>query len=191
MLVKTENLNVAIKNSMLAKSKDENRPIFENIHIFTKDENLIIEAVDGFRLHQSVIPIEENEEKANFNILVKELKAIKDKSKFSEVELKDNVLKINSDLYMIDSEEAKNFLDSKNVIPELDNDLYFYVNPVYMIEALKNITNELDTKHRTVVKIQFTESKADNHQTISKISPIKITSGNQTNIVLPIREPNK
>jgi DNA polymerase III sliding clamp (beta) subunit (PCNA family) len=182
MLVKTKDFNVAVKNAMRARSKDENRPIFENIHVFTEDDKLVIEAVDGYRLHQSKIEIQENDEKLNFNILVKELKTVKSKANLIEILLSNDVLKIDENLYKVDSESAKNYLNYKHVIPNYENEMYICVNAFYLSEALKDIANELE-KGKTDVKIQFEKSG----EGIGKISPILLTSGNQTNIVLPIR----
>lgn len=184
MLVKTKELNVAIKNAIHAICKDKNRTIFNNIHIFTNDNKLVIEAVDGFRLHKSQIEIQED--KQEFNILVKELKVVKDKSILSSVELVGDVLKINDDLYKINTEvDAKNFMDTNNVIPKYENENYIYVNPHYLYDALKDIFNESKDRVPPRVKLSFEIDAGGSG--IGKFAPILLESGNQTNIVLPVR----
>ena len=69
MLVDTKQFNVAIKNVTRAKNTDKRRPIFQNLHLFTKDNKLHIEATNGFVLHTSTINIMESEKNEPIKIL--------------------------------------------------------------------------------------------------------------------------
>lgn len=152
MLVKTKEFNTAIKNASHALCKEKNRPVLCNYHIFTDYSNLYIESVDGYRFHQSKIEIKEDREE--FNLLVKDIKPVKSKATYIDIKLKDNILHVDDSLYFVDLDNAKNFIDYKNVYPNYDNDNYIFVNSKFLYDALKDISNETNDK-MTPVKLQF------------------------------------
>ena len=189
MLVKLKEYNTAIKNSKLALATDLSRPIFTNFHVFTEDTKMIIESLDGFRLHRSTIELKERaEDEKAMNILVKNLQPVKSKATYIDVTLTDNILKVDTNLYQIEKEySVDNYVDTNKVIPSYnteDKDIAsICFNPKYMMDALKNVCNDysnIKKGGRSQLTMIFNNK--------NKISPILLVSGNQLNMVLPERK---
>lgn len=182
MVVVTKEFNRAIANVSRAVSKDKYRPTFCNLHLFSRGNDLILEACDGFRLHQSVFYCAAGGE--SIDVLVPKLDKITDKIDAVSIELKDGKLRVYNNFYDVITTEK--FIDSEQVIPKYQDNFKICVNAKYLYSALKDILSAYDINEGNhMVELSFDTSIKDGG--INPLSPILIKSSNQTNIVLPIR----
>lgn len=137
MFVRTKDYNMAVTYVSHALSKDKNRPIFMCYHIFTNQNNeLVIEAVDGFCANRTRIPVLEN--CVPLNMIVDGLEKIKTKDEGIEIKVESDHVVIGNKIYR--SVEGT-FLDLDNVFPKEEPTFKIAFNPAVLLQALKDIPN--------------------------------------------------
>lgn len=160
-------------------SHDESRPILQRIHMMQRDSELIIEAVDGFRLARTSVHIQELDGKSI------PLEAIVDFFKvnvcynyeMSELEIDDRFLKITSAISgEYESHRLTNgqFMKCDEVIHRENPTFTVNVNPQFLMDALKPYTKGPGKKS---VELEF-------H---GDMQAFFVTNGKGIQMILPLR----
>lgn len=150
--------------------KDNSRPTLMGLNIRTEGSNLILTALDGFRMLQSVISkdVVKDGDDINVTIPVPDQKykgsvLIKFFDKHLEIQSSDGSITIHN--YM-----AEPYFNTESMMPNFC-DFEIMVNPKLLAEVLMGF------KDNTAIMLQFTKST----------SPIEISSPDRKGLVLPVR----
>ena len=179
MVVDATKFNTAIANAKKALSADKYRPLWGCIHLFSKNYKLYVEACDGFRMHRAVLDIFMDAKEEDINVLVKDIDKIPKGVEVITIKVDGDKLQVYDKTYDCE-QDFDGYLDVDGLIPKYEDTMVIRFNVKYLMDALQHIKGE-----DKWVDISFDkDGKTDG---IKDISPMLLKSGNQINMVLPIR----
>lgn len=176
LVVNKLNFKEALDFVKCAISKDENRPLLTGIHLFIKDNRLTVEAVDGFRVMQTSISIDEHTEIQPFDYTFSynmQMKANKrDVHNLIQIDVSDKIITFTD----ISTNQAISypviqgeFFNTEPLWPGYQPDYTVSLNPKYLAQLATAYKDDRDGimlkfygDHKPVIVVGQSEDKQNN-----------------------------